>query len=136
MTNSTIRYLLLKFKHFLSYFLLSLFQICISIYSLHLFFFLMQRVMWIIATTWRLSSFFLNFYILIYFSPTTSQLEQNLIEMILGWSSTFYMISVSFGNLTWLLGPIMVFDWLKFKKFSSLKPHMEWNCYSERVIVV
>jgi hypothetical protein len=40
----------------------------------------------------------------------------SLVEMILGWSTTLYMIFVSFRISTWLLGQIMLTDWLKFEK--------------------
>jgi hypothetical protein len=39
-----------------------------------------------------------------------AQLEPSMVEMLLEWSSTFYIIFVSFGNPTMLLGPIMLSD--------------------------
>ena len=49
------------------------------------------------------------------------QLEPNLAGMLLGWSSTNFMFFVPVGYSTWLPGPIICSDWLKFQRFSSLK---------------
>jgi hypothetical protein len=49
-------------------------------------------------------------------SPTLQgQLEPNLAGMFLGWSSTKFLFFVPVGYSTWLPGPIMCSDWLKFK---------------------
>jgi hypothetical protein len=58
------------------------------------------------------------------------QLEPNLAGMFLGWSSTKFLFFVPVGYSTWLPGPIICSDWLKFQRFSSLKL-MNWlnpNC--------
>ena len=49
------------------------------------------------------------------------QLEPNLAGMFLGWSSTKLLFFVSVGYSTWLPGPIICSDWLKFQRSSSLK---------------
>jgi hypothetical protein len=58
------------------------------------------------------------------------QLEPNLAGMFLGWSSTKLMFFVPVGFSTWLPGPVICSDWLKFQRSSSLKL-MNWlnpNC--------
>ena len=58
------------------------------------------------------------------------QLEPNLAGMFLGWSSTNFLFFVPVGYSTWLPGPIIWSDWLKFQRSSSLKL-MNWlnlNC--------
>jgi hypothetical protein len=58
------------------------------------------------------------------------QLEPNLAGMFLGWSSTNLLFFVPVGYSTWLPGPIICSDWLKFQRSSSLKL-MKWlnpNC--------
>jgi hypothetical protein len=58
------------------------------------------------------------------------QLELNLAGMFLGWSSTKLLFFVPIGYSTWLPGPIICSDWLKFQRFSSLNL-MNWlnpNC--------
>ena len=58
------------------------------------------------------------------------QLEPNLAGMFLGWSSTKFLFFVPVGYSTWLPGPIICSDWLKFQRSSSLKL-MNWlnpNC--------
>jgi hypothetical protein len=49
------------------------------------------------------------------------QLEPNLAGMFLGWSSTKILFFVPVGYSTWLPGPIICSDWLKFQRSSSLK---------------
>ena len=49
------------------------------------------------------------------------QLEPNLAEMFLGWSSTTFLFFVPVGYSTCLPGPIICSDWLKFQRSSSLK---------------
>jgi hypothetical protein len=49
------------------------------------------------------------------------QLEPNLAGMFLGWSSTKLLFFVPVGYSTWLPGPIICSDWLKFQRSSSLK---------------
>ena len=49
------------------------------------------------------------------------QLEPNLTGMFLGWSSTTFLFFVPVGYSTWLPGPIICSDWLKFQRSSSLK---------------
>jgi hypothetical protein len=41
--------------------------------------------------------------------------------MFLGWSSTKLLFFVPVGYSTWLPGPIICSDWLKFQRSSSLK---------------
>ena len=64
-------------------------------------------------------------------SPKTlGQLEPNLAEMFLGWSSTKLLFFVPVGYSTWLPGPVICSDWLNFQRSSSLKL-MNWlnpNC--------
>ena len=58
------------------------------------------------------------------------QLAPNLAGMFLGWSSTNLLFFVPVGYSTWLPGPIICSDWLKFQRSSSLKI-MNWlnpNC--------
>jgi hypothetical protein len=58
------------------------------------------------------------------------QLEPNLAGMFLGWSSTKFLLFVPVAYSTWLPGPIICSDWLKFQRSSSLKL-MNWlnpNC--------
>jgi hypothetical protein len=49
------------------------------------------------------------------------QLEPILAGMFLGWSSTKLLFFVPVGYSTWLPGPIICSDWLKFQRSSSLK---------------
>ena len=49
------------------------------------------------------------------------QLEPNFAGMFLGWSSTKLLFFVPVGYSTWLPGPIICSDWLKFQRSSSLK---------------
>ena len=49
------------------------------------------------------------------------QLEPNLAGMFLGWSSTKLLFFIPVGYSTWLPGPIICSDWLKFQRSSSLK---------------
>jgi hypothetical protein len=58
------------------------------------------------------------------------QLEPNLAGMFLGWSSTELLFFVPVGYSTWLPGPIICSDWLKFQRSSSLKPlgKLKPNC--------
>jgi hypothetical protein len=58
------------------------------------------------------------------------QLEPTLTGMFLGWSSTNFLFFIPVGYSTWLPGPIICSDWLKFQRSSSLKL-MNWlnpNC--------
>ena len=58
------------------------------------------------------------------------QLEPNLAGTFLVWSSTTFLFFVPVGYSTWLPGPIICSDWLKFQRSSSLK-QMNWlnpNC--------
>jgi hypothetical protein len=49
------------------------------------------------------------------------QLEPNLTGMFLGWSSTKFLFFVPVGYSTWLPGPLICSEWLKFQRSSSLK---------------
>jgi hypothetical protein len=63
------------------------------------------------------------------------QLQPSLAGMFLGWSSTKFLFFVPVGYSTWLPGPIICSDWLKFQRSSSLKL-MNWlnpNC--KRMII-
>ena len=63
------------------------------------------------------------------------QLEPNLAGMFLEWSSTKFLFFVSVGYSTWLPGPIICSDWLRFQRSSSLKL-MNWlNPNYKRMII-
>jgi hypothetical protein len=49
------------------------------------------------------------------------QFKPNLAGMFLGWFSTKFLFFVPIGYSTWLPGPIICSDWLKFQRSSSLK---------------
>ena len=81
-----------------------------------------------IAITWRPSS--VNFSHFSFFSETTgpigTKLSRNVPWMVLYKVSVFFPV----GYSTWLPGPIIFSDWLKFQRSSSLKL-MNWlnpNC--------
>ena len=63
------------------------------------------------------------------------QLEPNLQGMFLGWSSTKFLFFVPVGYSTWLPGPIIYSDWLRFQKPSSLKPLGELKPNGPRMII-
>jgi hypothetical protein len=89
-----------------------------------------QRYMGTIAITWRPSSVVCKLFTFQASPKPRGQLEPNLAEMFLGWSSTKYLFFVPVGYSTWLPGPIICSDWLKFQRSSSLKL-MNWlnpNC--------
>ena len=90
-----------------------------------------QRSMWTIAITWHPSSGVCKLFTFQASSPKPlGQLEPNLAGMFLGWSSTKFLFFVPVGYSTWLPGPIICSDWLKFQRSSSLKL-MNWlnpNC--------
>jgi hypothetical protein len=89
-----------------------------------------QRSMWTIAITWRPSSVCKLFTFQASSPKPLCQLEPNLAGMFLGWSSTNLLFFVPVGYSTWLPGPIICSDWLKFQRSSSLKL-MNWlnpNC--------
>jgi hypothetical protein len=90
-----------------------------------------QRSMGTIAITWRPSSGVCKLFTFQASSPKPlGQLEPNLAGMFLGWSSTKCLFFVPVGYSTWLPGPIICSDWLKFQRSSSLKL-MNWlnpNC--------
>jgi hypothetical protein len=44
-------------------------------------------------------------------------MEPNLAGMFLGWFSTNFLFFVPVGYSTWLPGPIICSDWLKFQRF-------------------
>jgi hypothetical protein len=44
----------------------------------------------------------------------SAKFESNLAEMFIGWSYTRFVFLALIGNPTWLPGPIMCSDWLKF----------------------
>ena len=48
--------------------------------------------------------------------------------MFIGWSYTRFLFLALIGNPTWLPGPIMCSDWLKFWKSSCQKLLSRWNC--------
>ena len=52
----------------------------------------------------------------------------NLAEIFIGRFSTRFVILVQIRNPTWLPGPIMYSDWLKFWKSSGQKLLSWWNC--------
>jgi hypothetical protein len=84
-----------------------------------------------IAINWRLSSVVYKLFTFQASSPKPlSQLEQNLAGMFLRWSSTKFLFFAPIEYSTWLPGPIICSDWLKFQRSSSLKL-MNWlnpNC--------
>jgi hypothetical protein len=43
-----------------------------------------------------------------------NRFESNFAEMFIGWSYTRFLFLALIGNPTWLPGPIMCSDWLKF----------------------
>jgi hypothetical protein len=55
------------------------------------------------------------------------QLEPNLAGMILAWSSTKFLFFVPVGYSTWLPGPIICCDWLKFQRSSLKLVNDHWN---------
>ena len=86
-----------------------------------------------IAITWRLSSVVCKLFTFQASSPKPlGQLEPNLAGMFLGWSSTKFLFFAPVGYSTWLPGPIICSDWLKFQRSSSLKlmnwlnPNSKW----------
>ena len=90
-----------------------------------------QRSMGTIAITWHPSSVVCKLFTFQASSPKPlGQLEPNLAGMFVGWSSTKLLFFVPVGYSTWLPGPIICSDWLKFQRSSSLKL-MNWlnpNC--------
>ena len=92
-----------------------------------------QRSRWTIAITWRPSSVVCKLFTFQASSPKPlGQLEPNLAGMFLGWSSTKFLFFAPVGYSTWLPGPIICSDWLKFQRSSSLKlmnwlnPNSKW----------
>jgi hypothetical protein len=53
--------------------------------------------------------------------PMIILLQWNQTGMFLGWSSTKFLFFVPVGYSTWLPGPIICSDWLKFQRSSSMK---------------
>jgi hypothetical protein len=90
-----------------------------------------QRSMGTIAITWCPLSVVGKLFTFQASSPKPlAQLEPNLAGMFLGWSSKKFLFFVPVGYSTWLPGPIICSDWLKFQRSSSLKL-MNWlnpNC--------
>jgi hypothetical protein len=90
-----------------------------------------QRSRWTIAITWRPSSVVCKLFTFQASSPKPlGQLEPNIAGMFPGWSSTKFLFFVPVGYSTWLPGPTICSDWLKFQRSSSLKL-MNWlnpNC--------
>jgi hypothetical protein len=101
-----------------------------SIYLLSISF-LVHLDQWTIAITWLPSSVIRKLFTFQASSlKPLGQLEPNLAGMFLGWSSTKFLFFVPVGYSTWLPGPIICSDWLKFQRSSSLKL-MNWlnpNC--------
>ena len=93
--------------------------------------FLVHLDQWTIAITWLPSSVVRKLFTFQASSlKPLGQLEPNLAGMFLGWSSTKFLFFVPVGYSTWLPGPIICSDWLKFQRSSSLKL-MNWlnpNC--------
>ena len=111
-------------------FKLAVFVFCVT-FLVHLD----QRSRWTVAITWRPSSVVCSLSSKLFTFQASSpkplgQLEPNLAGMFLGWSSTKLLFFVPVGYSTWLPGPIICSDWLKFQRSSSLKL-MNWlnpNC--------
>ena len=84
-----------------------------------------------IAITWRPSSVDCKLFTFQASSPKPlGQLEPSLTGMFLGLFSAKFVFFVPVGYSTWLPGPIICSDWLKFQRSSSLKL-MNWlnpNC--------
>ena len=84
------------------------------------------------ATTWRPSSVVCKLFTFQASPKPLGQLEPNLAGMFLGWSSTKFIYFVPVGYSTWLPGPIICSDWLKFQRSSSpklmnwLNPNCKW----------
>ena len=86
-----------------------------------------------IAISWRPASVVCKlFHISSFFSETTGPIETKLSRNVLGWSSTKFLFFVPVGYSTWLPGPIICSDWLKFQRSTSLKlmnwlnPNWKW----------
>ena len=81
-----------------------------------------QRSMGTIAITWHPSFVVCKPFTFQASSPKPlGQLEPNLAGMFVGWSSTKHHFFVPVGYSSWLPGPIICSDWLKFQRSSSLK---------------
>ena len=81
-----------------------------------------HRSRWTIAITWHPASVICKLFTFQASSPKPlGQLEPNLAGMFLGWSSIKFLFFVPVGYSTWLPGPIICSDWLKFQRSSSLK---------------
>ena len=92
--------------------------------------------MWTIAITWRPSSVVCKLLTFQASSPKPlGRLEPNLAGMFLGWSSTKFLFFVPVGYSTWLPGPIICSDWLKFQRSSSLKL-MNWLNPSCKLMII
>ena len=74
------------------------------------------------SVVWCLLSVVCKLFTFQAFSPKPlGQFEPHLAGMFLGWSSTKLLFFVPVGYSTWLPGPIICSDWLKFQRSSSLK---------------
>ena len=74
------------------------------------------------SVVWCLLSVVCKLFTFQAFSPKPlGQLEPILAGMFVGWSSTKLLLFVPVGFSTWLPGPIICSDWLKFQRSSSLK---------------
>jgi hypothetical protein len=74
------------------------------------------RSRWTIAITWCPSVVCKLFTFQASSTKPLGQLEPNLAGMFLGWSSTKFLIFVPVGYSTWLPGPKICSDWLKFQR--------------------
>ena len=96
--------------------------------------YLAQRAMWAFVITLHPSSSSVSSFASKLFILSSSSMKPlnrfgpNLAEMFIRRSSTRFVILVQIGNPTWLPGPIMCSDWLKFWKFSCQKLLSRWNC--------
>jgi hypothetical protein len=62
-------------------------------------------------------------------SPKTlGQLEPNLAGMFIGWSSTKFLFFVPVGYSTWLPGPMICSDWLKFQRCRRYNSMVQYKC--------
>jgi hypothetical protein len=74
-----------------------------------------------------------------FFLKPQNRFEPNLAEMFIGWSYTRNLFLVLIRNPTWLPGPIMCFDWSKFKKIflsETTEPIELWLCRNDHWVVL
>jgi hypothetical protein len=106
---------------------------CMKKYSTKCYCFLVHLDQWPIAITWHPSSVVCKLFTFQASSPKPlGQLEPNLAGMFLGWSSRKLLFFIPVVYSTWVPGPIICSDWLKFQRSSSLKL---MNCVHDWVLL-